>query len=47
MRKYNFEGVPLADYARHPLLRERLARFRHHAWRRNRAIPDLSNGRNE
>jgi 5,5'-dehydrodivanillate O-demethylase oxygenase subunit len=30
MRKYNVEGVPLADYAKHPLLRERLARFRHH-----------------
>ena len=22
--------MPLADYAKHPLLRERLARFRHH-----------------
>ncbi len=23
-------GVPLADYDKHPLLRERLAGFRHH-----------------
>ncbi len=30
MRRYNVEGVPLADYARHPLLKERLAGFRHH-----------------
>jgi hypothetical protein len=30
MRKYNVEGVSLADYAKHPLLRERLSRFRHH-----------------
>jgi 5,5'-dehydrodivanillate O-demethylase len=30
MRKYNVEGVPLADYDKHPLLRERLAGFRHH-----------------
>jgi 5,5'-dehydrodivanillate O-demethylase len=30
MRKYNIEGVPLADYDKHPLLRERLAGFRHH-----------------
>jgi 5,5'-dehydrodivanillate O-demethylase len=30
MRKYNVEGVPLADYHKHPLLRERLAGFRHH-----------------
>jgi 5,5'-dehydrodivanillate O-demethylase len=30
MRKYNVEGVPLADYAKHPLLKERLAGFRHH-----------------
>ncbi len=30
MRRYNVEGVPLADYAKHPLLRERLAGFRHH-----------------
>jgi 5,5'-dehydrodivanillate O-demethylase len=30
MRQYNVEGVPLADYAEHPLLRERLAGFRHH-----------------
>lgn len=30
MRKYNVEGVPLADYQKHPLLRERLAGFRHH-----------------
>jgi 5,5'-dehydrodivanillate O-demethylase oxygenase subunit len=30
MHHYNVEGVPLADYAKHPLLRERLARFRHH-----------------
>ena len=30
MRKYNVEGVPLSDYDKHPLLRERLAGFRHH-----------------
>ena len=30
MRKYNVDGVPLADYYKHPLLRERLAGFRHH-----------------
>jgi 5,5'-dehydrodivanillate O-demethylase len=30
MRKYNVNGVPLADYYKHPLLRERLAGFRHH-----------------
>ena len=30
MRKYNVEGVPLRDYEKHPLLRERLAGFRHH-----------------
>jgi 5,5'-dehydrodivanillate O-demethylase len=30
MRKYNVEGVPLADYDKHPLLKERLAGFRHH-----------------
>ncbi len=30
MRKYNVEGVPLADYGKHPLLKERLAGFRHH-----------------
>jgi 5,5'-dehydrodivanillate O-demethylase len=30
MRRYNVEGVPLADYDRHPLLKERLAGFRHH-----------------
>jgi 5,5'-dehydrodivanillate O-demethylase oxygenase subunit len=30
MRRYNVEGVPLADYAKHPLLRERLEGFRHH-----------------
>jgi 5,5'-dehydrodivanillate O-demethylase len=30
MRKYNVEGVPLADYDKHPLLRERLQGFRHH-----------------
>ena len=30
MRRYNVEGVPLSDYAKHPLLRERLAGFRHH-----------------
>ena len=30
MRKYNVDGVPLSDYREHPLLRERLAGFRHH-----------------
>jgi 5,5'-dehydrodivanillate O-demethylase oxygenase subunit len=30
MRNYNVEGVPLARYVDHPLLRERLAGFRHH-----------------
>jgi 5,5'-dehydrodivanillate O-demethylase len=30
MRRYNVDGVPLADYRKHPLLRERLAGFRHH-----------------
>jgi len=30
MRKYNVDGVPLADYYKHPLLRDRLAGFRHH-----------------
>jgi 5,5'-dehydrodivanillate O-demethylase len=30
MRKFNVEGVPLADYDKHPLLKERLAGFRHH-----------------
>jgi 5,5'-dehydrodivanillate O-demethylase len=30
MRKYNVDGVPLAEYDKHPLLRERLAGFRHH-----------------
>jgi 5,5'-dehydrodivanillate O-demethylase len=30
MRKYNVEGVPVADYDKHPLLKERLAGFRHH-----------------
>ena len=30
MRKYNVDGVPLADYDKHPLLKERLAGFRHH-----------------
>jgi 5,5'-dehydrodivanillate O-demethylase oxygenase subunit len=30
MRKYNVEGVALADYDKHPLLKERLAGFRHH-----------------
>ena len=30
MRKYNVEGAPLADYDKHPLLKERLAGFRHH-----------------
>jgi 5,5'-dehydrodivanillate O-demethylase len=30
MRKYNVDGVPLPDYQKHPLLRERLAGFRHH-----------------
>jgi 5,5'-dehydrodivanillate O-demethylase len=30
MRKYNVDGVPLADYEKHPLLKERLAGFRHH-----------------
>jgi 5,5'-dehydrodivanillate O-demethylase len=30
MRKYNVEGVPLANYDKHPLLKERLASFRHH-----------------
>jgi 5,5'-dehydrodivanillate O-demethylase len=30
MRKYNVEGVPLTDYDKHPLLKERLAGFRHH-----------------
>jgi 5,5'-dehydrodivanillate O-demethylase len=30
MRRYNVEGVPLADYDKHPLLRERLTGFRHH-----------------
>jgi 5,5'-dehydrodivanillate O-demethylase oxygenase subunit len=30
MRRYNVDGVLLADYDKHPLLRERLAGFRHH-----------------
>lgn len=30
MRQYNVEGVPLADYDKHPLMRERLSGFRHH-----------------
>lgn len=30
MRRYNVEGVPIAEYQKHPLLRERLAGFRHH-----------------
>jgi 5,5'-dehydrodivanillate O-demethylase len=30
MHKYNVEGVPLSDYDKHPLLKERLAGFRHH-----------------
>jgi hypothetical protein len=34
MRKYNVEDVLLADYAKHPLLREGSPRFRHH--RRNK-----------
>ena len=30
MRKYNVEGMPFSEYANHPLMRERLAGFRHH-----------------
>ncbi len=30
MRQYSVEGVPLADYDKHPLLKARLAGFRHH-----------------